>query len=86
MAHIFNFTYRIDFAFGSSAKSWLAFDGNMQGDHSVLGAFTGLVPYVIPVVFYFLGTFVCFIQSLVFTLLSMVYVSMATAHDIKKLN
>lgn len=55
--------------------------GNMTGDHTVLGIFLDLVPVGVPVVFYFLGLFVCFVQAFVFTLLSMVYISMATAHD-----
>lgn len=55
--------------------------GNMQGDHTVLGIFLDKTEYVIPVIFYGLGLFVCFMQAFVFTLLSMVYVSMATAHD-----
>jgi F-type H+-transporting ATPase subunit a len=55
--------------------------GNMVGDHTVLGIFTDLVPIGIPVIFYLLGLFVCFVQAFVFTLLSMVYVSMAVAHD-----
>lgn len=59
----------------------LRLQGNMVGDHTVLGIFLDLTPYVIPVIFYGVGTFVCFVQALVFTLLSMVYVSMAIAHD-----
>ena len=55
--------------------------GNIQGDHAVLTAFLDLVPYGVPVVFYGLGLFVSFMQAFVFTILSMVYVSMATAHD-----
>ncbi len=55
--------------------------GNMTGDHTVLGTFLNLVPVGVPVIFYGLGLFVCFVQALVFTLLSMVYVSMAQAHD-----
>ncbi|MEC9281422.1 MAG: F0F1 ATP synthase subunit A [Bdellovibrionota bacterium] len=54
---------------------------NMTADHTVLGIFLELTPIAIPVIFYGLGTFVCFVQSLIFTLLSMVYVSMATSHD-----
>ena len=53
--------------------------GNMKGDHTVLGAFLDLVPVGIPVIFYGLGLFVSVVQALVFTLLSMVYVSMAVA-------
>ncbi len=57
---------------------------NMFADHLVLDIFTDLTKVIIPVVFYMLGTFVCVIQAFVFTLLSMVYVSLATAshgHD-----
>lgn len=55
--------------------------GNMTGDHTVLGAFFDLAPYGVPVIFYFLGLFISFVQAFVFTLLSMVYISMATSHD-----
>lgn len=54
--------------------------GNMFGDHLVLGIFSDLVPLVVPMVFMALGLFVCFIQSFVFSLLTMVYISLATAH------
>lgn len=57
---------------------------NMFADHLVLDIFTDLTKVIVPVVFYMLGTFVCVIQAFVFTLLSMVYVSLATAshaHD-----
>lgn len=53
----------------------------MKGDHTVLGIFLDLVPILVPIPFYVLGIFVCFVQAFVFTLLSMVYVSMAIAHD-----
>ncbi len=56
--------------------------GNMVGDHTVLSLFLGLVPYyLLPVIFYGLGLFVCFMQAFVFTILSMIYVSMAISHD-----
>ncbi len=55
--------------------------GNMKGDHTVLSAFLDLVPVGIPVIFYGLGLFVSVVQALVFTLLSMVYVSMAVTSD-----
>jgi F-type H+-transporting ATPase subunit a len=51
--------------------------GNMTGDHVVLEIFTDLTKLIIPVVFYMLGTFVSVVQAFVFTLLSMVYVSLA---------
>jgi F-type H+-transporting ATPase subunit a len=53
--------------------------GNMTGDHVVLEIFTDLTKVVIPVVFYMLGAFVSLVQAFVFTLLSMVYVSLALA-------
>lgn len=54
--------------------------GNMSGDHIVLGVFSDMVPYVVPVIFLFLGLLVSFIQAFVFTSLTMVYISLATAH------
>ncbi len=54
--------------------------GNMNGDHMVLGIFSDLVPLVIPIVFMVLGMFVSFIQALVFTLLSILYISGAVEH------
>ncbi len=55
--------------------------GNMTGDHTVLSIFLNLLPIGVPMVFYFLGMFVCFVQAFVFSLLTMVYISLATAHD-----
>ena len=56
--------------------------GNMMGDHTVLAIFTELVPYLVPVPFYVLGLFVCFMQAFVFTILSMIYLGMAVeTHD-----
>ena len=54
--------------------------GNMTGDHVVLEIFTNLTKVVVPVVFYALGAFVSLIQAFVFTLLSLVYVSLAVGH------
>ena len=53
----------------------------MLGDHTVLGVALDLVPLLIPILFYMLGLIVSLIQAIVFTLLSMVYVAMATSHD-----
>lgn len=53
----------------------------LKGDHTVVGIFLDLVPLVLPIPFYMLGMFVAFVQAFVFTLLSMVYVALATAHD-----
>jgi F-type H+-transporting ATPase subunit a len=51
--------------------------GNMTGDHLVLEIFTDLTKFVVPVVFYMLGAFVSLIQAFVFTLLTVIYVSLA---------
>ncbi|MDO9182771.1 MAG: F0F1 ATP synthase subunit A [Bacteriovorax sp.] len=55
--------------------------GNMYGDHTVLSTFSNLAPLGVPVVFMLLGLLVSFIQAYVFIMLSMVYVSLATAHQ-----
>ncbi len=55
--------------------------GNILGDHIVLGVFSGLVPYLLPVIFYGLGVFVAFLQAFVFCLMTMVYISLSTSHD-----
>lgn len=61
--------------------------GNMTGDHMVLGVFGGIadslmgLPLFFPIPFLFLGLLVCTIQTLVFCLLSTVYLALATAHD-----
>jgi F-type H+-transporting ATPase subunit a len=55
--------------------------GNMFGDHLVLEIFTGLTKFVIPVLFYILGTLVSVIQAAVFTILSIIYVAMAISHE-----
>ena len=52
---------------------------NMTADHTILGTFIDLTKLVVPVIFYGMGTFVSIVQAFVFTMLSMVYVMMATA-------
>ena len=54
---------------------------NMMGDHLVLTTFSDLVPFLIPIPFYILGLLVCVIQAYVFTILSMIYISLASHHD-----
>jgi F-type H+-transporting ATPase subunit a len=54
---------------------------NMVADHKVLFVFLGLVPWVVPLPVYALGCIVVIVQTLVFCLLSTVYISMAVAHD-----
>lgn len=53
----------------------------MTGDHTVLAVFLDLFPVGPSIPFYLMGILVCTIQAFVFTLLSMVYVALATAHD-----
>lgn len=55
--------------------------GNLSGDHIVLGIVSGLVPFVLPVLALCLGVFVSLVQSFVFTLLTMVYISLSLSHD-----
>lgn len=55
--------------------------GNMLGDHLVVQVFTDLTKFGIPVIFYFMGTFVCFMQAFVFSLLTMIYIRFAVTHD-----
>jgi F-type H+-transporting ATPase subunit a len=52
---------------------------NMSADHLVIGMFTDLTKLFIPVLFYCLGALVCLLQAFVFTLLSLIYVSLAVA-------
>ena len=53
---------------------------NMFADHLVLGIFIGLVPFVIPLPIMLLGVLVVVVQTLVFCLLSTVYIAMAIEH------
>ena len=59
----------------------LRLGGNMFGDHTVLTIMSDLVPILVPIPFLGLGMFVCFIQALVFSLLSVVYIALAVAND-----
>jgi F-type H+-transporting ATPase subunit a len=54
---------------------------NMFADHTVLGMATSLTKLVVPVAFYGLGAIVCVVQALVFLILPVAYVKMATSHD-----
>lgn len=62
---------------------------NIFADHIVLDTFMNTLPDTVaavlgigvPVIFLGLGLFVCFIQAFVFSLLSMVYIALAVAHD-----
>jgi F-type H+-transporting ATPase subunit a len=54
--------------------------GNITGDHLVVGIFLGLVPFVVPTIFYGLGVFVSFMQAFIFAVLSMIYIAGAVEH------
>ena len=53
---------------------------NMFADHQVLSQVGGLVKWIVPVAPMMLGSLVCVVQTLVFCILSTVYISMAVAH------
>lgn len=59
--------------------------GNMTGDHTIFAVFMvglGIAwPLFFPLPLYVLGTLVCCVQTLVFVMLTMVYISLSTAHD-----
>jgi len=60
----------------------LRLTGNIFGDHMVFGIMSELTHgIVIPFIFLGLGIFVSFIQALVFTLLSSVYIAVAATHE-----
>ena len=59
----------------------LRLKNNMMGDHLVLTQFSNLAPILVPIVFMILGILVSVIQAYVFTVLTMVYISLATHHD-----
>lgn len=54
--------------------------GNIFGDHKVGEVFLHLVPIAIPVPFILLGIFVAVVQTLVFVLLSIIYIAGAVEH------
>lgn len=59
--------------------------GNIMADHTVLSVFVEMfeknwfIP--VPAIFYGMGIFVASMQAFVFTMLTMIYVSMAISHD-----
>ena len=55
--------------------------GNINGDHIAVGIFQNMTYLIIPVIFMGLGLFVAFIQALVFSMLSAVYIQLALSHD-----
>ncbi len=55
--------------------------GNMIGDHKALFAFLTLTYFAVPVPIMGLGVIVCVVQTVVFCLLSAVYIGMAIEHQ-----
>lgn len=53
---------------------------NMTADHMVVAAFLGLVPFIVPIPMMLLGCVVVVVQTLVFCLLSTIYISEAIKH------
>ncbi|PIE05958.1 MAG: ATP synthase F0 subunit A [Sorangium cellulosum] len=54
---------------------------NMAVDHMLAGIFLGLLAIFVPVPVMFLGVIVILVQTLVFTLLSSIYIGLATEHE-----
>jgi len=55
--------------------------GNMIGDHSVIMAFAGVMPLIVPLPFFFFGIMVSVIQTFIFCLLTCVYISLHTQEE-----
>lgn len=55
--------------------------GNMLGDHKVMAMFLGLFPFVVPLPMLALGVLICVVQTMVFTMLTMVYIGQAVSHE-----
>jgi F-type H+-transporting ATPase subunit a len=54
---------------------------NMAADHLLLGLFLSLVALLVPVPLMILGCLVVLIQTLVFTMLTCIYIGLATEHE-----
>jgi F-type H+-transporting ATPase subunit a len=55
--------------------------GNIFGEHTATGIFMGLIPVIVPWPMMALGIFGAFLQTFVFIMLTMVYISGATAAE-----
>jgi len=55
--------------------------GNMFAGEQITNVFISLTKLIVPVIFMGLHVFVAFLQAYVFSLLTMIYVSMATSHE-----
>jgi F-type H+-transporting ATPase subunit a len=54
---------------------------NMAVDHLVVGIFLGMIALFVPIPLMFLGIIVILVQTLVFCLLSSIYIGLATEHE-----
>lgn len=54
---------------------------NMFADHQIAGAFLKLAPWLVPILTIVLGAFVAFVQTFIFIMLSMVYLSETVPHE-----
>jgi len=55
---------------------------NMAADHLMLGLFLSLVALLVPIPLMLLGCLVVLIQTLVFTMLTCIYIGLATEHEL----
>jgi F-type H+-transporting ATPase subunit a len=55
--------------------------GNLFGDEQILGTISGLVQWIVPVFIMPLSVFVAFMQTFIFVLLSILYISEVVHHD-----
>lgn len=58
----------------------LRLTGNMVADHKVVGVVALMIPLLVPLPFLLLGTVVSIVQTLVFTLLTIIYIGLAVEH------
>ncbi len=70
----------ISIAFRPVSLSFRLF-GNVFGGENLLTSMTGMIPYVVPAVFYLYEVLVGVVQALIFTLLVAVYIGLITNHD-----
>ena len=54
--------------------------GNIMADHKVVAAMITFLAILLPVPFLLLGTLVVIVQTLIFTLLTIIYIGLAVAH------
>lgn len=54
---------------------------NMAVDHLIVGIFAGILAVLVPLPFMLLGCLVIIVQTLVFTMLTCVYIGLATEHE-----